>query len=165
MSGLDCILYRHHEAGEATWGVMYGPCWHFYSMELPGRNNEINRSCVNPGTYPVVWNLSPHFEREMYLLLNTEPRSGIRIHSASVPQDLLGCIALGIDIWHESPVLLHSRTAVRQFERTVMATRPFTLNIVQEQPPCAPMVAVETLERSMERHCGTRYDVGPPSPT
>ena len=57
-------------------------------------------------------------KRKVFLLLETEPREGIRIHSANLPTQLEGCIALGLKrgwIDGKKAVLL-SATAVRQFE-------------------------------------------------
>lgn len=76
----------------------------------------------------------------MYLLIGTEPRAGIRKHSANLMGDdamgyrrqLNGCIAFGEKLgWIDGQkALLLSSPAVRRFE-THMGHRPFTLEIVQ----------------------------------
>lgn len=74
----------------------------------------------------------------MYLLLGTEPRAGIREHSANLmgnremgfKAQLNGCIAFGERLgWIEGQkALLLSAPAVRRFEEH-MGYKPFTLEI------------------------------------
>jgi hypothetical protein len=74
----------------------------------------------------------------MYLLLGTEPRAGIRIHSANLMGDdtigyrrqLNGCLAFGERLgWLDGQkALLVSASAVRRFEEH-MGGKPFLLEI------------------------------------
>lgn len=76
----------------------------------------------------------------MYLLLGTEPRAGIRKHSANLMgaiemgyrAQLNGCIALGERLgWIDGQkALLLSAPAMRRFEAH-MGYQPFTLEIRQ----------------------------------
>jgi hypothetical protein len=75
----------------------------------------------------------------MYLILGTDPRGGIRAHSANFMGDdtlgykkqLNGCIALGEKLgWMDGQkALLLSTPAVRRFE-SYMGQKPFKLEII-----------------------------------
>jgi hypothetical protein len=108
-----------------------------YSLERPlfvngnankqdDKKTKINDSgCILTGEYEVRWTYSNTFKREMYLLMNTFERSGIRIHSATDINDLLGCIGLGNFIVSNAKgsdnnyydyVIADSRNATKKFE-------------------------------------------------
>jgi hypothetical protein len=69
-----------------------------YSLERPwmGGLNIHGQSCILPGTYEVSVDWSPHFNRDMPILLNVPSRDEIRIHPANWPSQLEGCIAVGM---------------------------------------------------------------------
>lgn len=110
-----------------------------FTGELPWRDNRSNASCILPAVYNVEWTFSPSFRRWMYLILGTDPRAGIRAHSANFMGDdtmgykkqLNGCIALGEKLgWMDGQkALLVSAPAVRRFEEH-MERQPFKLEII-----------------------------------
>lgn len=121
------VLMRYESSDEGTFGVMVGPDGlQTYSLELPWRNNRFNLSCIPRGRYEVAWTLSPRFKRYTFHLLNTAPRSGIRIHPANVAGDttkgyrnqLAGCIAPGSRIGQLSgqKAVLESGKALLEYE-------------------------------------------------
>lgn len=80
----------------------------FYSIELPWRNNEPNTSCVPAGIYSLIPYLSPKHGATWCLhnpalgIYGTDPvphggRDHCEIHSANFAEQLLGCIALGLE--------------------------------------------------------------------
>jgi hypothetical protein len=108
-----------------------------YSLERPllinnhankpdDKTTKINDSCcILTGEYEVRWTYSNTFKKEMYLLMNTHERKGIRIHSATDINDLLGCIGLGNFIVSNAKgsdnnyydyVIADSRNATKKFE-------------------------------------------------
>ena len=132
------LLQRQDSGDQGTFGrITAGPLT-FFTGELPWRDNASNVSCIPADRYECRWTYSPRFKRQMYVLLGTEPRGGIRIHSANLMGDkdmgykaqLNGCIALGERLgWIEGQkALLLSGPAVRQFEH-YMGGQPFTLEI------------------------------------
>lgn len=135
----DVVLTRFETGDEGTFGrtVTRGGLF-FYSGELPWRENQSNISCLPPGFHECVWTFSDRFRRFMYLILGTDPRAGIRAHSANLMGDreagykaqLNGCIALGERLgWIEGQkALLLSAPAIRRFEQH-MGYKPFTLEI------------------------------------
>ena len=64
-----------------------------YTIELPWRNNEVNRSCIPEGTYVLKRRYSHKFRWHLHLA-DVPGRSYILIHPANHAQsELKGCIA------------------------------------------------------------------------
>lgn len=78
-----------------------------YTLERPLKYNDIenvrdnpktaiNESCCIPaGEYFADFTLSPRFKINLYCLLGTAPRQGVRIHAGNTIADIEGCILLG----------------------------------------------------------------------
>ena len=77
------------------------------TLELPVRDG-MPGSAIPPGTYSVVKYASPHFNREMPLLVDVPGRSEIEVHWGNFVSDTRGCILVGvhreIDLIYESSV-------------------------------------------------------------
>jgi hypothetical protein len=71
-----------------------------YTLELPNKDG-LPGSCIPEGTYRVAIYPSPHFGREMPLLLGIPDRSEIEIHFGNDAAQTRGCILVGIT--HERP--------------------------------------------------------------
>lgn len=136
----NVILTRLDQGDQGTFGRLVTPGGlGLYTGELPWRDNRANASCILPSVYNVIWTFSDHFRRWMYLILGTDPRAGIRAHSANFMGDdtmgykkqLNGCIALGEKLgWMDGQkALLLSVPAVRRFEEH-MERQPFKLEII-----------------------------------
>lgn len=134
----DVVIDRFDRGDQGNFGKVWTRGPRFFSGELPSRDNLPNVSCIPAKQYQVVWTWSEHFRRFMYLLLGTDPRAGIREHSANFMGDeskglrkqLNGCIALGERLgWMGGQkALLLSAPAIRRFE-CFMGHRPFLLEI------------------------------------
>lgn len=100
------------------------------SLERPWLDNKSSISCIPAGMYRVTWNYSPAFKRDMYLLLETQPRSGIRIHPANLASELQGCIALGDSISKVKgrAFLSNSGNTVKAFEK-LMGYKDFYITV------------------------------------
>lgn len=133
------LLQRFETSDQGTFGRILCPGGLvLFTGELPWRDNASSISCLPPGKYPTAMTWSPRFKRKMYLLGNTDPRVGIRAHSANFMGDkslgykmqLNGCIALGerLGTMDGQKALLFSAPAVRRFE-TFMGHDPFMLEI------------------------------------
>lgn len=93
-------------ADGATTGVLTAGTLTLYSIELPWNDNQAGASCVPAGTYKLVPYFSPK-HGATWCLENPElgvtadgaggTRSRCEIHSANWAEQLLGCIALGLD--------------------------------------------------------------------
>ena len=132
------VLQRMESGDQGTFGRLTTPDFWLYSGELPDRGNAPSVSCIPAGVYDVIWTWSPRFKRNMYLLLGTAPRAGIRKHPANLMGDIAlglrsqlnGCIALGERLgWIEKQkALLLSAPAVRRFE-DYMQHKPFKMEV------------------------------------
>ena len=148
-------LYRHHQTADATYGLLVVPGLRLFTMELPWRDNELRNSCVPSGRYPCVLSESPRFGRQLYLLLQTEPRSGIRIHPANQPHEILGCIAPGLAITRDGG-MMRSRDATEMFH-AAMREQPFVLDVMYDCPPGADDTAVALLDSYADQYGGVRH--------
>lgn len=72
-----------------------------FSLERPWLNNKSDSkdtkvndsSCIPGGNYYLKWTLSTRLKKETFEVEDVTNRAGIRIHSANVVDELLGCIA------------------------------------------------------------------------
>lgn len=131
-------LIRKSTGDEGTFGRLEVHGQLFSTGELPWRGNLPDLSCIPAGVYPVMKTFSPHFQRELYEVMNVPRRTSIRIHPANfmgnvekgLRSDLLGCIALGRTIGQlkGQPAILESRLAVAAF-MSELKGQPFELEI------------------------------------
>lgn len=96
----EAVLLRIESSDEGTFGILsFGAEW-VRTVELPWRNNRVQRSCIPQGRYRCQMVTSPRFGR-VYHVTNVPARSHILIHSANLAGDiekgwetqLHGCIA------------------------------------------------------------------------
>jgi hypothetical protein len=67
-----------------------------YTLEDIVRDEKIfGQTAIPSGTYPVAITYSPHFERDLPLLLNVPGYQGVRIHPGNTAADTEGCILPG----------------------------------------------------------------------
>lgn len=124
-------LVREQTGPQGTFGQLYIDGKPFsYTLERPWLENKSGISCIPQGTYKVLWTHSPKYKRHMYLVSGTEPRTGIRIHSANLSSQLQGCIALGEKFGSIDGIkaVLVSKPAIRRFEE-LMGGKSFELEI------------------------------------
>lgn len=66
-----------------------------FTLELPWRHNETNRSCISAGVYPVSKMYSPNAKREVLRLRNVPMRTVVNVEAGNYTHQLLGCILVG----------------------------------------------------------------------
>ena len=64
------------------------------TLELQDKNNQVNISCIPTGNYRCVRDKSG--KHQFYKITNVKGRTDIEIHIANKPEDLMGCMALGL---------------------------------------------------------------------
>ena len=100
-------------------------------LELPWRDNHAKLSCIPARTYKAKLQLSKHFHRQLYLLLDVPDRTEIEMHPGNwagdevkgFKTDVEGCIMLGHSFGHLGTghgipgqlALIASREAISEF--------------------------------------------------
>jgi len=110
-------------------GGMFGRLGRWVTLERPWMDNASGVSCIPEGEYDVFWTLSPRLKRYTFEVLKVQNRAGIRMHSANLFTELLGCIALGekLGTMDGKRCIFISAPAIRAFE--AWAPKAFTLKI------------------------------------
>lgn len=135
-------LIRDESSDQGTFGTIDFDGFRYETIELPWRGNQPMISCVMPGKYHCVWEMSPSKGHETYRLVNVPGRTGVLIHSGNfagdisrgLKSDFLGCIGLGIMRGNldGQKAIISSRAAVAKFENA-LKREPFDLEIIGEQ--------------------------------
>lgn len=105
----------------------------------------INESCCFPeGIYKVKWTFSNRFKKFTFEILDVLNRGGIRIHSANVITELLGCISPCLEIKENHKhtdgkiyalYASQSKTALQILEKRL--PKNFELQILSEEKMCS----------------------------
>lgn len=134
-------LYRHHECGAGTFGVLTSDEFACFTLELSWNDNRRNASCIPLGAYPVRWEHSPSFQRNTYRLGDVEGRSGVLIHPANTSDELRGCIAPGLRVtknrvsgWGVRDSIKALEALQAHFRDDEGKQRPFVLEIIAATP-------------------------------
>lgn len=94
-------IFRMFQDDKQTSGniVIYNeqrfPLFSSLTLERGWRNNEIGKSCLPMGKYPLVLEFSNKFGMDLWEIKDTFPRTECKFHAASFWSDLNGCISLG----------------------------------------------------------------------
>lgn len=92
----NLTIRRDDQNAERTYGVLYGPeSFTCQTLELPWLDDRPDISCAKAMVYSLDLTYSPHFGFALFELTGDTARSGERVHSANIPAQLLGCVALG----------------------------------------------------------------------
>jgi hypothetical protein len=126
-------LVRNISDEAGTYGVITCPSGlSFVTLELVWNNNIPFASCIPTGIYKVKWTKHP-IHGWVFQIMDVPNRSDCLIHSANIPIQLKGCVALGkaIAIFNpgsfpgiDVPVkgINHSKEALTEFESEMLAT-------------------------------------------
>ena len=109
---MKLTLQRKTEIGDTVLGELsINNKFFCYTLEDKIRDVKIkHKTCISPGTYEVILNLSTRFKVILPLLLNVPNFEGIRIHPGNTKEDTSGCILVGSAI--SGATLLHSKATM-----------------------------------------------------
>jgi len=132
------ILMRQRRSDHGTEGILHYKGKSCFSLELPWKNNIIQKSCIPQGTYLTQIRMSPKFGR-IYWVMSVEGRTYILIHAGNLAGDVdlglkthtYGCILLGKrrGTYKRQRAILLSRFALTDF-MMAMANELFSLTII-----------------------------------
>lgn len=111
------------------------PVWP--TIELPWKNNEVNKSCIPEGTYIVKPYRSEKFKLypNVWHVCDVVGREGISIHVANKVSELKGCITMGLSFGYmldnggTVKAVTDSAAALREIKEIIDYTKPFKLKI------------------------------------
>jgi len=87
-------LVRYAETDGSTLGRLGS----WYTLELPNRHNWPNVSCIPAGIYVCRRRMYHHGGYPTFEVCDVPGRSDILIHVANFPEDLRGCIGIGLGL-------------------------------------------------------------------
>jgi hypothetical protein len=97
---MKLTLTRTDFTKDSTLGLLYVDETAFcYTCEDVVRTGPkvFGQTAIPASTYQVVITFSPHFQRDLPLLLNVPGFDGVRIHPGNTSADTEGCILVGMD--------------------------------------------------------------------
>jgi len=108
-------IQRDFQDAACTQGTIHLPNGKIlHTLERPWMMNRTGISCIPAGKYRAIWTRSPKLGRYTYELIGVPGRFAIRVHPANWPQELEGCIALGLK--RGLHMISESRAALAAFE-------------------------------------------------
>lgn len=138
---MELKLVRTWLTEASTIGVLYvNGATECFTLELPWKDNLPDVSCIPAGTYDVLLQFSPRFNRIMPHLQAVPNREDILLHWGNFPADTEGCILVGEKRGNDS--VLDSVEAFSEFfpklQAAADASEPITITVVNPSEWPAP---------------------------
>lgn len=131
------VLERQEHTNKSIIGsIYYDGEFICYSLELPWNNNKVGDSCIPPGVYDLEFHLYKG-HTETWALFgetvshwcdNTKQRCVIVIHVANSPDELDGCIAVGLD--KDTDWLIDSEKAFKKLKNVIISKNIDKITII-----------------------------------
>ena len=88
--------------------------------------------CVPAGAYPLIWDYSPKFQRDLWELNEVPGRSECKFHKGNTMKDTEGCLIVGTNLGYMDGLraVLYSGTALNNLHVLLPANEQHELEIV-----------------------------------
>lgn len=101
------------------------------SIERGDNDNQARISCIPSGTYLVVLEYSPRFNKKLWEVKGVVGRSECKFHAANFSRQLNGCIALGtkradidsdglIDVTNSKQTMLQFHASLKGYDNAIL---------------------------------------------
>lgn len=104
------------------------------SVETINKTKIYGQTAIPYGTYKVIVNKSPKFQRMLPRLQNVKGFDGVLMHRGNFEKDTLGCILVG-KVKVKDAIQQSTGTEVELVSLLTNATTPITLEIIKAQSP------------------------------
>lgn len=108
------------------------------TLELPWRDNAVNISCVQAGTYTCRLLWSPKHGKTLYWITGIPGRADVEVHIGNEPKDTDGCVLCGLS--REPDAVDNSTIAFGQFMAFLNNVPTFTLTIMDPVDLAVPPI-------------------------
>ena len=125
---MNLILERHSYSPLGTFGRLFANGSIFHTVERQWLGNKRNVSCIPEGTYTVLPYSSAKYQN-VWELQDVPGRSKILIHVANYPDEVEGCIGLGLRF--NGKGVLSSRDAIQEFGELMHGVDCITIKVTQ----------------------------------
>ena len=134
---MELKLIRLSDKQYTQLGVLYfQDTLKLVTLELPWRDNEVNRSCIPSGEYTCIKTQNRITTGGMHIpvtfeVIKVPGRGGVLFHVGNTEKDTNGCILVGMRIGelHKKTAILSSRTAFSLFLQELKSVDKFKLTI------------------------------------
>ena len=132
---LSINLERFGYTPFGTFGTLYLPEFQCYTIERPWINNEPKISCIPEGEYSMRFTRFFRGGYDTYQLEGVPDRTLIKIHIGNVMDDLLGCIAPGLDLgWYRNKwAVTNSTKAFKAFMQAMGGAKSAKIIITHKE--------------------------------
>ena len=124
-------LIRGPQDQRQTLGIMICEGFKLYTLELPWKNNEFQKSCIPTGEYICEPRFSEKYKKH-FILKGVPNRTYILIHAANYVRQLLGCIGVGLSILDIDKDGLNDITSSRAALDKLIRTYPEGFKLIIE---------------------------------
>ena len=104
----------------------------FYTVEKPWKDNKPFVSCIPAGRYTITKGDSPRFGPNTWQVMDVPQRTHILFHVGNTADDVVGCIAVGTNVYGHLDGVGKSKAAMARFDAALADFETQQLEIVED---------------------------------